>query len=75
MTAPLFCLSVYNLGQAAGTKVLLEEVDLRQTLLLASQFDQERVGLICMMVEERGRCEMGNAEFETLFILEKILRS
>ncbi len=70
-----FRLSVYEGGRLVSKPANLTEAVLRRVLLMASGFDEGRVNSICKMVEDRGRCEMGDFQLETRFVLEKILRS
>lgn len=70
-----FRLSAFLDDHIVGKPVDLGEMALRETLLIASNFNEVRVNFICKTIEELGRCEMINSAQQRRFVIEKILRS
>lgn len=75
MQPACFRLSVFQNGRAATKPFDLNEAALREALLMASNFNEDRVNFICKTVEEHGRCEMLDTPGKPRFVIEKILRS
>jgi hypothetical protein len=75
MLPACFRLSVLQNDRLAKDPFDLNEVALREALLIASDYNEDRVNFICKTVEEHGRCEMLNSPGKPRFVVEKILRS
>jgi hypothetical protein len=75
MQPACFRLCVFQNGRAAAEPFDLNEVTLREALLIASNFNEDRVNFICKTVEEHGRCEMLDTPGKPRFVIEKIFRS
>lgn len=77
MTVPPACfrLSVFRNGRLIKKPTVLSDLALREALLVATNFDEARVNFIFRKVEQRGRCELGRARGQPLFVIEKVLQS
>jgi hypothetical protein len=75
MLPACYRLSLFQSNRLASEPIDLSEDALREALLIASDFNEDRVNFICKTVEEHGRCEMMDSPRKPRFVIEKILRS
>ncbi|MDQ0319896.1 hypothetical protein QO002_002034 [Pararhizobium capsulatum DSM 1112] len=64
-----------GLGGAIGEPALLTTIGLRETLLMALNYDEARVNFVCRQVEEAGTYELCDQAAESTYLIEKILHS
>lgn len=60
-------------GHVLRAPVLLTTPDLRDILLTALDYDEERVGFICRAVEENGAYALDSESGDSTALIEKIL--
>jgi len=59
-------------GTVTRPPALLTIVELRQTLLIDFDFEEDKVNLICRKIEMTGQCRLGQEGNSREFLLEKI---
>ena len=68
-------MSAWLEGHLVKGPTLLTAIGLRETLLVALDFDEERVNFVCLQIEETGCYELGGDRDDSVFVIEKILHS
>jgi len=67
-------MSSWQQGQLVREPTLLTAIGLRETLLVALDYDEAKVNFVCRQVEETGAYELGDIN-ESTTMIEKILHS
>lgn len=75
MLTPTIKLSVYQNGTLTTEPVTLTDIGLRETLLIASGYNEGRVNLICSKFNKNGRCAMTSKEGSSVYLIERIQAS
>ena len=68
-------MSAWQQGQLVREPTLLTAVGLRETLLVALDYDEARVNFVCRRVEETGAYELEGLQDTAIYMFEKILHS
>src|SRR5215217_6685733 len=68
-------IQTFGLAGVIGEPALLTTIGLRETLLMALDYDEARVNFVCRQVEETGTYELCDQKAESSYLIEKILHS